>query len=47
LAFSPLRVPKKPAEIGATRTELRQVPTFIVAKGWQVEKDGFSGCSAE
>jgi hypothetical protein len=38
---------KKPVEIGFSRTELRQVPTFIVAKRWQVEKAGFSVASGE
>jgi hypothetical protein len=38
---------KKPAEIGTTRTELRQGPTVIAAKKWQDKKDGFSVCSAE
>jgi len=38
---------KKPAEIGVTRTELRQGPTFIVAKKGRVEKAGFSASSGE
>jgi hypothetical protein len=40
-------MPKKPAEIGTTRTELRQGPTFIVAKKRQGKKGGFSACSTE
>jgi hypothetical protein len=39
--------PKKPAEVGAKATELRQGQTFIVAKGWQGKKAGFSVRSTE
>jgi hypothetical protein len=38
---------KKPAEIGATRTELRQGPTFIAAKRWRAKKAGISASSGE